>query len=85
MDTNWGYRNGMNWETETDMYTLLILCIKYMGFPGGSDGLRQVKNPPAMWRLRFNPWVGKMPWRRKWHPTPVFLPGESHGQRNPVA
>ena len=49
MDTNWGYRNGMNWETETDMYILLILCIKYMGFPGGSDGLRQVKNPPAMW------------------------------------
>ena len=29
----------------------------------------------------FNPWVGKIPWRRKWQPTPVFLPGESHGQR----
>ena len=28
----------------------------------------------------FNPWVGKIPWRRKWQPTPVFLPGESHGQ-----
>ena len=27
------------------------------------------------------PWVGKIPWRRKWQPTPVFLPGESHGQR----
>ena len=32
-------------------------------------------------RLGFNPWVGKIPWRRKWQPTPVFLPGESHGQR----
>jgi len=28
------------------------------------------------------PWVGKIPWRRKWQPTPVFLPGESHGQRS---
>ena len=27
-------------------------------------------------------WFGKIPWRRKWHPTPVFLPGKSHGQRN---
>ena len=31
---------------------------------------------------RFNPWFGKIPWRRKWQPTPVFLPGKSHGQRN---
>ena len=28
------------------------------------------------------PWVGKIPWRRKWQPTPVFLPGKSHGQRS---
>ena len=33
-------------------------------------------------RSGFNPWVGKIPWRRKWQPTPVFLPGKSHGQRN---
>ena len=32
-------------------------------------------------RPGFDPWVGKIPWRRKWQPTPVFLPGESHGQR----
>ena len=31
--------------------------------------------------MRFDPRVGKMPWRRKWQPTPVFLPGGSHGQR----
>ena len=31
-------------------------------------------------RYGFNPWVRKIPWRRKWQPTPVFLPGESHGQ-----
>ena len=35
-------------------------------------------------RRKFNPWVGKMPWRRKWQPTPVFLPGKSHGQRSLV-
>ena len=33
-------------------------------------------------RPRFNPLVGKIPWRREWQPTPVFLPGESHGQRS---
>ena len=33
-------------------------------------------------RPGFNPWVGKIPWRRKGQPTPVFLPGESHGQRS---
>ena len=31
---------------------------------------------------QFNPWVGKIPWRREWKHTPVFLPGKSHGQRS---
>ena len=35
-------------------------------------------------RHGFDPWVGKVPWRRKWQPTPVFLPGKSHGQRGLV-
>ena len=33
-------------------------------------------------KCRFNPWVKKIPWRRAWQPSPIFLPGESHGQRN---
>jgi len=33
-------------------------------------------------RLRINPWVGKIPWRRALQPTPIFLPGESYGQRS---
>ena len=48
-----------------------------------------VKNPPAkagdVGDARGTgsiPWVGKIPWRREWQPTPVFLPGESHGQRS---
>ena len=42
-----------------------------------------VKNPPANVgdkRCRFDPWVGKIPWRRAWQPTPVFLPEKCHGQ-----
>ena len=41
-----------------------------------------VKNLPALWETRFSPWVGKIPWKRKWQPTPVYLPGKSHGQRS---
>ena len=33
-------------------------------------------------RHEFDPWVGKISWRRKWQPTPIFLPGKSHGQRS---
>ena len=38
-----------------------------------------VKNLPVCRRPGFNPWVGKIPWRREWLPTPVFWPGELHG------
>ena len=47
-----------------------------------------VKNLPANAgdvrdkRSGFSSWVGKTAWRRAWQPTPVFLPGESHGQRS---
>ena len=50
-------------------------------FPGGANG----KEPCQCRRHKgheFNPWVGKIPRRRAWQPTPVFLPGESHGQRS---
>ena len=38
---------------------------------------QMVKCLPEMWRLRFDPWVGKIPWRRKRQPIPVLLPGKS--------
>ena len=45
-----------------------------------------VKNLPAnardVKRLGFDPWIGKVLWRKAWQPTPVFLSGKSHGQRN---
>ena len=46
--------------------------------------LRQSRICLQCGRPRFHPWVGKLPWRREWQPTPVFLPGESHGQRSLV-
>ena len=50
-----------------------------MGFPGSPV----VKNLPSR-RYGFDPWVGKIFWRRKCLPTPVFLPGEFYGQRGLV-
>ena len=45
-----------------------------------------VENLPAntgdIGDIGFDPWVREIPWRRAWQPTPVFLPGESHGQRS---
>ena len=49
---------------------------------GASQVVLMVKNPPANAEHPFNAWVGKIPWRRAQQPTPVFLPGESHGQRS---
>ena len=46
---------------------------------GASLVAQMVKNLQCK-RPEFNPWVGKIPWRREWRPTPVFSPGESHGQ-----
>ena len=45
------------------------------------------KNPPASAgdkKHRFDPWVGKIPWKRAWQPTTIFLTRESHGQRSLV-
>ena len=49
-----------------------------MGFPGGSDGKEFTCNGD----LGSTPGLGRFPWRRAWQPIPVFLPGESHGQRS---
>ena len=52
------------------------------GFPGDSVGGRE---PACQCRRHgFKPWVREIFWRKKWQPTPLFLPGESHGQRSLV-
>ena len=54
-------------------YSLVAVHGLLIAVAGGSDG--KAGGPG------FDPWVGKIPWRRKWQPTPVLLPGKSHGQR----
>ena len=57
---------------------LLETHMRYIGLPlwlSGEESTCQCR------RCGFDPWVGKIPWRRKWQPSPVFKPGESHGQR----
>ena len=53
----------------------------HLVFWGASLVAQMVKNLPAMQETRFDPWVGKIPLRKEWLPTPIFLPGESHEQR----
>ena len=57
---------------------LITLLYKYRlpWWLNGKESICQCK------RYRFDPWVRKIPWRKKWQPTPVFLPGKSHGQRS---
>ena len=52
------------------------------GLPGGTSGKQPTCQCRRCRRRRFNPWVGKIPWRRAQQPTLVFLPGESHGQNS---
>ena len=85
LNARFTYNVGLWLELFRGQVSFLRGCFSLPGlpykvdFPGGSE----VKNLPAM----QDTWVQslvweKIPWRRKWWPTPVFLPGESHGQRS---
>ena len=52
------------------------------GLGGGAGGRESACQGWRHRRCGFDPWVGKIPWRRKWQSTPVFLPRESHGQKS---
>ena len=52
-----------------------------VGFPGGSVVKKHLQCRKYR-RYRFDPWAGKIPWRRAWQPIPVFLLGKSNGQRS---
>ena len=56
----------------------------YRGFPGGTSGKEPTYQCRRHKRHGFDSWVGKIPWRGKWQPTPVFLPGECYGQNSLV-
>ena len=52
-----------------------------MGFPGSASRKGSACQCRRCRRPRFDPWVGKFPWSRKWHRAAVHLPGKFHGQR----
>ena len=69
-------RNSQNFKLNS---VLSRETVKYLRLPrwlSGKESACQCR------RLGFYPWVGKIPWRRKWQLTPVFLPGRSHEQRS---
>ena len=79
------YRTGVGCHCllhiDIQIYRFINIYRYMYGFPGGSV----VKNTPAnAGDSSLIPWVRKIPWRRKWQCTPVFLPGKSHGQRSLV-
>ena len=59
-----------------------MLSIITMGFPGGTSGKNSTCQCMRCKSHSFYPWVGKVPWRRKWQPTPMFLPEKAHEQRS---
>ena len=71
-----GNREKKDWLFNLQECTFLV---------GGTTLVAQiVKNLLQCRRPVFSPWVGKIPWRGAWQPTPVFMPGEFHGQRSLV-
>ena len=76
-------RNGGSSSQELPRVDFAVWAFIYMleGFPDGSG----IKNLPAVQETQrhgFHAWVRKMPWRKQWQPTPVFLLGEFHGPRS---
>ena len=73
-----GNRSTMLFPTESLQYTVTRTK------SGGARGKEPACQCRRCKRRGFDPWVGKIPWRRRWQPTPVFLPGEYHGQKHLV-
>ena len=75
-----GSSNSQKWFSHS--ITTFIIIIYNYGFPGGTSGKETACQCCEHKRCGFHPWVGKIPWRTAWKPTPVLLPGESHWQRS---
>ena len=75
--TNFG---GLKYNNVWIVYVIVLLFIQtLLGLP---RALSSQEATCRYRRCRFDPWVGKIPWRRKYESTPVFLPGKSRGQRS---
>ena len=71
-------------DTQTDLKLIIYLSIKTWCLSQSLSRWRICLQCRRHRRHGLHPWIGKIPWRRKWESTPVFLPGESHGQRSLV-
>ena len=71
--SSWSHRFGLLWEL------IKLTRVKHLDLPCDSvvETCQQCRRHK---RCRLDPWVGQIPWRKKWQPTPVFLPGKFHGQ-----
>ena len=76
--------NFMACELNLNKAVIKIPLISPRGFPCGASGKEPACQCRRHRRCGFHRWVRKIPWRRAWQPTAVFLPGESHGQRSLV-
>ena len=70
---------GWPWEAQSSPHKLT----NEYGLPRWHSGKESACQCRRCKRCEFNPWIGKIPWRRKWQPTSVFLPGESQGRPPP--
>ena len=81
LEISYEYNNKLLISTYNCCHLLSTFYIP-RSFPGGTSGKELVCQCKRRKRHSFDPWIGKIPWRRASQPTPVFLPGESHGQRS---
>ena len=87
MDTSgYTFRHRSVCRTSADSGQECLTSGKEYTDPGKTqEGVHRVRLPRwrqcrSCERRRFSPWVGKIPWRKKWQPAPVFLPGKFHGR-----
>ena len=74
----WLRKNCSSWFKS---FWNIIFDIILLGLPRGASGKESACQCRRHKRHRFDPWVGKIPWKMKWQPAPLFLPGKFHGQR----
>ena len=79
----WPYKIAFKNDIQkAHIFYLIIISSFCIGFPQWLSRQKILLQCRRHRRHRFKPWIGKILWRRKWQSTPVFLPGEFHGQKS---
>ena len=79
MGSIWISEGSLSISKRSPVFMLFLML--WMGFPGGAVGKESACQCRRHKKHRFDPWVGKIPWRGKWQPSLGFLPGKFHRQR----